>query len=66
MQEQDEIEDDPNDPAHPDFDLSEAAASETGWSYEERTAKPWFIRRWALLIVAILVIVALVVPLLPR
>jgi hypothetical protein len=57
-----EVEDDPNDPRHPDFDLSEAA----GWTSSAPRSKPWFMRRWALLIVAVLVIIALFVPLLPR
>ncbi|HEY7271011.1 MAG TPA: hypothetical protein VH951_14395 [Dehalococcoidia bacterium] len=57
-----EVEDDPNDPRHPDFDLSEAA----GWRAYVAPAKPWFLRRWALLVVAVLIIIALVVPLLPH
>jgi hypothetical protein len=32
---------DPNDPAHPDYDLSEAA----GYSDWEPAPKPWYLRR---------------------
>jgi hypothetical protein len=49
--------DDPRDPAHPDFDLSEAAPYS---SHEPR--KPWFLRRWALIVVSALVVVSLVLP----
>jgi hypothetical protein len=53
--------DDPTDPAHPDFDLSEAAPYST---YEPR--KPWFLRRWVLIVVSSLVVLALVLPYLWR
>jgi hypothetical protein len=57
------MDDDPNDPRHRDFDLSEAA----GWDFDSsRVAKPWFLRRWVLLLVAALIIAALVISLLPR
>jgi hypothetical protein len=60
-------EDDPNDPAHPDHDLSEKAE----WWYEvqganEPEGKPWFLRRWVFLIIGILVTLSLIIPLLPR
>ncbi len=54
--------DDPNDPSHPDYDLSEAAGY-SGWS---PPPKPWFIRRWVLLVVAVLVIVGLLLPFVQR
>jgi hypothetical protein len=66
MSYEDDIDDDPNDPNHPDFDLSEAATSRTGWSYDERPLKPWFVRRWVMLLVAAIIIAALVIPILPR
>ncbi len=59
---EDLADDDPNDPLHRDFDLSESA----GWGYHRPTTKPWFLRRWALLVVAGLVILGLVIPILPR
>lgn len=62
MTPEDDTEDDPNDPLHRDFDLSESA----GWGSRHPAPKPWFLRRWALLIVAALVILALVIPILPR
>jgi hypothetical protein len=49
--------DDPTDPTHPDFDLSEAAP----YSSQEHR-KPWFLRRWALIVVSALVVVSLVLP----
>lgn len=55
--------DDPNDPSHRDFDLSEAGGP--AYHYEIR-AKPWYLRRWFLLAVAALLIIALVVSILPR
>jgi hypothetical protein len=58
-----DYEDDPNDPRHPDFDLSEAGGPVYHY---ELPSKPWYLRRWLLLLVAVLVIAGLVVPLLPR
>ena len=52
-------EDDPNIPGHPDYDLSEAAGY-GGW---EPLSKPWYVRRWLMLLVAIIVISAMVLPL---
>ena len=55
--------DDPNDPAHRDFDLSEAG----GPVYQyDAPRKPWYLRRWFLLVVALIVVAALLVPILPR
>jgi hypothetical protein len=51
-------EDDPTDPSHPDFDLSEAAP----YSPYEGAPRPWFTRRWFLMIVALLVVVGLFLP----
>jgi hypothetical protein len=56
------LEDDPNDPRHPDFDLSESAP----WQYLEEPAKPWFMRRWVFLILAVVIIFSLILPFLPR
>ena len=49
---------DPNDPTHPDYDLSEAAGY-GGW---EPAPKPIFLRRGVILIVTLLVIIGLMVP----
>jgi len=54
--EDDYEEDDPNNPEHPDHDLSESAP----YSSLPRP-DPWYMRRWVMLIVAIMVIFALVV-----
>jgi hypothetical protein len=53
-----EDEDDPNNPAHPDHDLSESMP----YSAYEPPPKPWYIRRWVLLIVAVFTIAALMLP----
>jgi hypothetical protein len=53
--------DDPTNPAHPDFDLSEAAPHTF---YEPR--KPWFLRRWVLLLVSAMVVLSLILPYLWR
>jgi hypothetical protein len=47
--------DDPNDPSHPDFDLSESAP----YDFDEPYEKPWFLRRWMLLLVSIVVVFSL-------
>ena len=59
-------EDDPNDPRHPDHDLSESApylveGEPFKYSYESYRG-PWFTRRWVMLIFAVLIIVGLVLP----
>ena len=54
-------EDDPTNPAHPDFDLSEGAPYGS-----EPPRKPWFLRRWALLLVSSVLVVSLVLPYLWR
>ena len=59
--EEDGPSDDPNDPSHPDHDLSEAV----GYSAWQAPAKPWFTRRWVLLTVAVVVILGLVLPFVP-
>ncbi len=56
-------EDDPNDPSHPDFDLSDAGGD---WYHYEVASKPWFTRRWVLLLIGALVIVSLIIAILPR
>ena len=50
--------DDPNNPSHPDHDLSESVPA----APYEPPPKPWYVRRWVLLIVAAVTIVALVLP----
>jgi hypothetical protein len=55
--------DDPNDPSHRDFDLSETGGPEYHYDVP---GKPWYLRRWFLLVVAVIVVVALLVPILPR
>lgn len=53
---------DPNDPSHPDYDLSEAA----GYTDWEPTPKPALLRRGMVLLITILVIAGLLIPLLLR
>jgi hypothetical protein len=50
--------DDPNDPRHPDFDLSESAP----YDFDEPYEKPWFLRRGVLLLVSALLIISLLLP----
>ena len=54
--------DDPNNPSHPDFDLSESAPYDFDQPYE----KPWFLRRGVLLVVSVLLIFSLLLPLVLR
>lgn len=49
---------DPNDPTHPDYDLSEAA----GYGDWEPAPKPLILRRGVILIVTLLVIIGLMIP----
>jgi hypothetical protein len=51
---------DPNDPTHPDHDLSESA----GYSNWEPAQKPFLGRNGVILFVAVVVIAAIVVPVL--
>ncbi|MGB2695181.1 MAG: hypothetical protein WBD55_08345 [Dehalococcoidia bacterium] len=53
---------DPNDPTHPDFDLSESA----GYSDWEPSAKPVLLWRGVVVLLTLLLILALTVPLLMR
>ncbi len=53
---------DPNDPTHPDHDLS-VDAGYAGW---ETTPRPPLIRRGFVLLITVLVIIGLVVPMLIR
>ena len=53
---------DPNDPSHPDYDLS-VDAGYAGW---EATPRPPLIRRGLVLLVTLLVIIGLVGPILLR
>lgn len=53
---------DPNDPSHPDFDLSESA----GYAYWEPRPKPFYLRRGFVLVVATFIIVGLLLPALVR
>ena len=52
---------DPNDPTHPDHDLSESASYM--W---DPPAKPWYARRGVILAITILVILGLLIPTLAR
>ena len=59
-------EDDPNDPRHPDHDLSESApylvdGEPYKYSYEGYRG-PWFTRRWVMLIFAVVIILGLLLP----
>jgi hypothetical protein len=68
MRQYDDLEDNPNDPSHPDWDLSEDAGypiDENPYRWPERT-KPWYLRRWVHLIIAVFVIASLVLPLFAR
>lgn len=53
---------DPNDPSHPDYDLSDAAGY-AGW---EAAPKPLFTRRGVILLISVLVIIGLLLPVLAR
>ncbi len=52
---------DPNDPTHPDHDLSESASY--AWYPPD---KPFYLRRGVILAVTVLVIIGLMIPLLAR
>lgn len=56
--------DDPNDPSHPDFDLSEVGRPVH--HYETGPEKPWFLRRVFLQAVAAVLIASMTIPVLPR
>ena len=52
-------EDDPNNPRHPDHDLSDS------YDYDwERPAdvKPWYLQRWFMLTIGLLLVVSLLLP----
>lgn len=52
---------DPNDPAHPDHDLSESA----GYADWEPSATPWFARPNVILVITVLIVLCLaIIPLL--
>jgi hypothetical protein len=51
---------DPNDPTHPDHDLSLAA----GYADWEPASKPWLMRRGVVLALTVLVLLGLMIPLL--
>ena len=53
---------DPNDPSHPDYDLSESA----GYADWKPSPKPVLLRRGAVLLISLLVIAGLTIPLLLR
>jgi hypothetical protein len=53
---------DPNDPSHPDYDLSESA----GYASWEPAPKPVLLRRGVVLALTLAVVVALVLPFLTR
>ncbi|HEU0072799.1 MAG TPA: hypothetical protein VFS30_02215 [Dehalococcoidia bacterium] len=50
--------DDPNDPSHRDYDLSNSAP----YDFDEPYEKPWFLRRWLLLLVSLIVLAGLLLP----
>jgi hypothetical protein len=50
--------DDPNNPSHRDYDLSEAGIG----SHEEYDSKPFFLRRGVLIVVSVLVLLGLLLP----
>jgi hypothetical protein len=51
--------DDPTDPSHRDHDLSDASPA---MSWAPEPDKPWFIRRWMLLVIGLLVCFGLLLP----
>ena len=53
---------DPNDPTHPDYDLSESAGY-GGW---EPVPKPFLVRRGVVLAITLLIIAGLLIPVLLR
>jgi hypothetical protein len=53
---------DPNEPTHPDYDLSDSA----GYADWEPSTKPVLLRRGMVLLLTILVLVGLLIPLLVR
>ena len=53
---------DPNDPTHPDYDLSVAAGYD-GW---EPSSKPVLLRRGMVLLLTLLVLIGLLIPFLAR
>ncbi|MDP3768390.1 MAG: hypothetical protein U1B78_02905 [Dehalococcoidia bacterium] len=53
---------DPNDPTHPDYDLSESA----GYAEWEGTPKPVLLRRGMVLLLTLLIIAGLLIPFLLR
>lgn len=53
---------DPNDPSHPDYDLSEAA----GYADWEPAPKPLLLRRGVMLLIVTLIIVGFILPFLLR
>jgi len=53
---------DPNDPTHPDYDLSLAH----GYSNWEPAPKPWLARTGVILLITAVIIIALLVTILPR
>jgi len=58
LDDSDREDDDPNDPSHPDFDLSNSAP----YDFDEPYEKPWFLKRWLFLFVSFVVILSLLLP----
>ena len=52
--------DDPTNPSHRDFDLSTSAPYDFD---PPADVKPWFLRRWFVLLIGALLIIAIVLPL---
>ena len=53
--------DDPNNPRHRDHDLSDSALYD--WD-RPADVKPWYLQRWFMLTISILLVVSLVLPML--
>jgi hypothetical protein len=55
---EEEDDDDPNDPRHRDHDLSESATYDFDRWVDD---KPWYLRRWTLLLVSLALIFSIVI-----
>lgn len=57
-------EDDPTIPGHRDYDLSTAADYDYDQPVDDN--KPWFLQRWVLLIVSLVLVISLLLPYIAR